>query len=458
MQLGRLSRRFAAWGLRSTRGFESRENYALYRCDVRASAMRRPADAHVCSNLAKAAPFLSSVDPNAAHLRLWRTSREREAPDESSAAFSFLEAEWPLSTDAQLRMAVADLGSWSTFRLSKFYEAVDALTADVAYKHTDGYSRNLTLVTAAHAHSWKDAKTVLTRDVSLRCYVTRAGSASLELRTDAVQLDDDGNEVLLNTCATTMVALDSETMKPAKGSVPSISVADDDDLDRSLLRAEVAETHVIVQKARAASLLQLRAPMSRPPEPHEVLAVHELTRRVQLAAEGSGESLHAKTVQRCTFRSSCIVFPEQRNVHGKLFGGFIVGQAYNLAFYAMRFFADGQAVVPLGMDEATFAAAVAVGDCVTFTARVVHCTGHTARVNVAVEVRDPAHASQAPTKPSRLVFVFATDLKDPGVVVPETYREMLMHIDASRASAVRGPDDADAARFAKSQAEPLPLQ
>ena len=60
-------------------------------------------------------------------------------------------------------------------------EAVDALTADVAYRHTDGAAKGLVLVTAGHYHSRKTRWTDISADVVLRCYLTATGSASLEV-------------------------------------------------------------------------------------------------------------------------------------------------------------------------------------------------------------------------------------------------------------------------------------
>lgn len=103
-------------------------------------------------------------------------------------------------------------------------------------------------------------------------------------------------------------------------------------------------------------------------------------------------------------------------------------------------------MIPLGLDQAHFYSPIAVGDCVTFTARCVQATAFTCRVNVAVEVRDPDRAHRAPHKADRLVFVFATRCPEHGVL-PETYAEILMHIDAQRASLVEGPTDDEARRL-----------
>ena len=109
------------------------------------------------------------------------------------------------------------------------------------------------------------------------------------------------------------------------------------------------------------------------------------------------------TVAGHTFTSCNIVFPEvwpsslcsapltgslasnlvcgkNRNVHGKTFGGFVVGHSFNLAYYAAQLFTRGKTIVPLGLDEAVFLQPIAIGDLVNFTARVVHATNNTCRV------------------------------------------------------------------------------
>jgi acyl-CoA hydrolase len=118
-----------------------------------------------------------------------------------------------------------------------------------------------------------------------------------------------------------------------------------------------------------------------------------------------------------------------------------MAEGQSLAQYTATFFAMGNPIVPLGIDEAIFLQPVALGDMVTFTARLVHATATTCRVNVTVEVRDPAAPSQVPVRSNRLVFVFGGDFSNRPEVIPETYQEILMHVDAQRRHVVEGPWD-----------------
>jgi len=196
--------------------------------------------------------------------------------------------------------------------------------------------------------------------------------------------------------------------------------------------------------------MQLRLPASHPPTADEMRELHECYREIAHQEEEPSTTRtkpKAPRVRDFTFRSSHVIYPEQRNVHGKLFGGYTMEQAQNLAQYAAAFLAQGNPIFPLGIDEAIFMQPIAIGDLITFCARIVHSTAHTCRVLVTVEVRDPADRDRVPKRSNRLMFLFASDHFPSHPVVPETYSEILMHIDAKRRYAVEGPTDNEVAHI-----------
>lgn len=385
------------------------------------------------------APFLYSVSPLADHLELSGTTDVAHNDEGSKSPLdALLQCKYPISHDLLLRNSITDFSNWSSFRLGKFYETVDALTADVAYRHCgDGiHGDKFTLVTAGHYHSRKFHRTNIHEDVVLRSYVTSVGTSSMEVRTDAVQENPDGEEVLLNVCHTIMVALDPESGKSlgkvGKRIPPLVLKTEDDEQ-----RAALAQQHSDVRRLRSAQAMQLRSPVSAPPTEEEMRGLHQLHQDFQMKTAESPKAAPPR-VADYTFRTSTVVFPENRNVHGKLFGGFVMDEAQKLAQYAATFFAKGEPIFPLGIDDAIFEKPVSVGDCVTFTARLVHSTENTCRVLVLVNVRDPKERDKVPARTNRLMFVFAGSNFYPGIV-PETYSEILMHIDAQRRHRVEGP-------------------
>ena len=434
-----------------------------------------------------------------------------------------------------LRASVSD-PTLSSFRLAKFYSDVDALTADVAYRHAASNSNsdsdtttknnnnnnnnNIAFVTAGHYHSRKIHQTDISNDIILRCYPTHTGGASMEIRTDALQRDEQGKEILVNVCFTSMVAVDPDTLRPVKNVIPKLiysssnsnsdsnsdSSSGGEEESRQRIRTEMAQQHGQIRKERFATSMQLRhGPSSSPPTQQEMTDIHALHQRVimnphpdsngsSINGNGSINGADARAlphVHQHTYRSSVVVYPEKRNVHGKLFGGFVMEQGHILAQYAADFYldhsqpknknnkknsttnhnhssskpngkqGDRDRAIPLGLDEAIFLQPIGIGDHVTFTARVVHSTPRTCRIVVIVEVRDPADRHSAPLRSNRLSFLFGgSGFPNSGVsgvngesesggggIVPDGYNEILMHVDAKRRMDVEGPLDEEVERI-----------
>ena len=150
---------------------------------------------------------------------------------------------------------------------------------------------------------------------------------------------------LINVCHTTMVALDQQTMSPRRpfeGVAPAVpplaleahpkagTVATEATAAnaRQEERAALSQWHQAIRKHRHRSTMEIRQPLSTPPTADEMASLHQMHRSSILAQEQprSTRPPPPRTVQRFTFRSSFAVFPEKRNVHGKLFGGFVAGQ------------------------------------------------------------------------------------------------------------------------------------
>jgi len=145
------------------------------------------------------------------------------------------------------------------------------------------------------------------------------------------------------------------------------------------------------------------------------------------------------TISRHTHSNSFVVMPEQRNVQGTLFGGIVVAEAFELAYYAAKYFVRGRPFAPIAMDEAIFLQPIAPGDMVNMKASVVHSEASVFRVRVVVHLVDPMDPERWPSRTNSASFVFAAPHDFSASVVPETYPQMLMHVHASRQAAEQPP-------------------
>lgn len=367
------------------------------------------------------APFLCDVNPFAEQRLLFAKGVGKKG----TSSYATVQATWPITTDEVLAKDVNHSSSWSSFRLGKFYEALDALTADSAYLHTDGHGRGLALVTAGHYFSRKLQRTAYDKDVTLRCYPIATGNSSIEIRTDGIQ---DGK--LINFCHTVMVCVDANTHRPVKGMVPPLE--DDPDDDRQLQRAELAKIHARVRKTRAEQTVSLYTRhLTHPPSDAEMQEIHNMHRH---AIQHPGS---VATVADHTHSSMLVLFPEQRNIHGKTFGGFVMAQAFDLAYMAATYFMKGKPFMSLGIDEASFLQPITIGDMVNFQYRVVHTDPTTGvfRVSINVDLLDQNHPdARSMARTNYLRFVFAGN--DIESLLPVSYSEILGYVNSARRHAV----------------------
>ena len=167
-------------------------------------------------------------------------------------------------------------------------------------------------MTGGHYYSRKLSATDIHRDVTLRCYVTSCSRTSLEVRTDALQINPStGEEQLINFCHTTMVILDGTTLRPCPGAVPPLALGHDiEDREKQVRRSELSDLHTMIRKERNGSTMQIRVKGSKPPSHEEMITLHELHRKAVIEQEQEFPRPEPpRSVAENTFRSSFIIFP-----------------------------------------------------------------------------------------------------------------------------------------------------
>merc|ERR1712086_478321 len=101
-------------------------------------ALPRPPTAitiHRESQMADLLPFLHGVDPNMERLRgafVQRGQDPNGLEDAQHVHNAWVEVHYPLASDELLRQSLQTVG-FRAVRMSKLYEFIDAITADVAY-------------------------------------------------------------------------------------------------------------------------------------------------------------------------------------------------------------------------------------------------------------------------------------------------------------------------------------
>ncbi|KAK7400665.1 hypothetical protein VNO78_11912 [Psophocarpus tetragonolobus] len=330
---------------------------------------------------------------------------------------------------------------WNHIRMGKLVEDFDALAGTVAFKHCsneDGTARPLLLVTASVDKMVLKKPIHIDGDLTITGVVTWVGRSSMEIQLELTQ-SAQGNPNISNSPALvanfTFVARDSTT-----GKAVAINQISPESEQERLLWEEAEERNKLRKKQK---------------EQQKHGDNEDTTRLNVLLAEGrifsdmpALANRDSILMENTCLQNAFICQPQQRNIHGRIFGGFLMRRAFELAFSTAYAFA-GVAPHFLEVDHVDFFKPVDVGNFL----RLKSCVLYTELDNIAeplVNVEVVAHVTKPECRSSevsnRFYFTFGVDheaVKN-GLrirhVVPATEeeaRKVLERMDADNLSLVK---------------------
>jgi len=341
---------------------------------------------------------------------------------------------------------------------------LDALSGVVAYKHTGG---SVTTVTAAFDRITINHPLTEICDLELSGQVTYAsGRSSMAISLQVARAPQPGENIkhedIMITCQCTMVSLDPSTKKPVK-----IAPVRTDSEEEKKMYAEGEENSKHRKELAQRSLLKTA------PDDEESDLVHAMWQR-QVRYHDPNDSLRKPEnvyfMDATKLSTASIMQPQYRNRHNfMIFGGFLLKQVsrqsgrlkyvyadferspsktFELAFSCAASFAHSRPRF-VSLDPSTFQNPVPVGSVLYLTATIVYTdppvvAGKTdgdvaeksqdanqqTRVQVRVDskVRNVEHGETKPTGQFNYTFTVDKDVK----VLPRTYTEFMMYVDARR--------------------------
>ncbi|KAI9111137.1 hypothetical protein K1719_017748 [Acacia pycnantha] len=267
------------------------------------------------------------------------------------------------SSDFILREQYRD--PWNEVRIGKLLEDLDALAGTISVKHcadVDSTTRPLLLVTASVDKIVLKKPISVDKDLKIVGSVIWVGRSSIEILLDVIQSSEDGSEtsdMVALTANFIFVARDSKTRKAAP-------------VNR--LAPETEQEKVLFEQAEARNnLKKKKRGEKRDFESGEVNRLKALLAEGRIFCDMPALADRDSILLRDTrLENSLICQPQQRNIHGRIFGGFLMHRAFELAFSTSYAFAG---LVPcfLEVDHVDFLRPVDVGDflrlksCVLYT-------------------------------------------------------------------------------------------
>ncbi|KAH9794019.1 acyl-coenzyme a thioesterase 9 [Citrus sinensis] len=267
------------------------------------------------------------------------------------------------STDYILREQYRD--PWNEVRIGKLLEDLDALAGTISVKHCsddDSMTRPLLLVTASVDKIVLKKSISVDIDLKIVGAVIWVGRSSIEIQLEVIQstkeVSDTSDSVVL-TANFIFVARDSKTGKAA----PVNRLSPQTEREKSLF-----------EEAEARSKLRKRKTGGDRRE----LDNGEVNRLEALLAEGrvicdmpALADRNSILLRDTRLENALICQPQQRNIHGRIFGGFLMLRAFELAFSTAYAFA-GLMPCFLEVDHVDFLRPVDVGDFLRFKSCVLY--------------------------------------------------------------------------------------
>ncbi|PCH43033.1 Thioesterase/thiol ester dehydrase-isomerase [Wolfiporia cocos MD-104 SS10] len=321
-------------------------------------------------------------------------------------------------------------------RTGMLMEHLDSLAGGIAYKHMLGPTvdtlskkHGFYIVTASVDRLDMLAPLYPVRDMRLSGQVIHTGRSSMEVAVRMEALEKDGREETIMLGRFFMVCRDAITHKATPVNPLNINTPEDQML------FSIGEAHKNKRKIRTSAALNRVPPTSS--EAEELHGIY-LKYGLQEGDDFVGPDGEKRVWMGDTRLEKCMMmFPQERNVHQKIFGGYLMRLAYELGFANSVLFTGGH-VLFVSLDGISFAKPVPIGSILRLTSQILHTSSSEQfpgliHVGVQANVVDVATGKEQTTNDFR--FTWATDDAKPLTrrVVPKTYKEAMLWLEGRRA-------------------------
>ncbi|KJA15154.1 hypothetical protein HYPSUDRAFT_149535 [Hypholoma sublateritium FD-334 SS-4] len=349
---------------------------------------------------------------------------------------SYTELTLPFGSSSQLLEQYTNASGG--IRTGKLMEHLDSLAGSIAYKHMLGpgvetlgriQETGFYIVTASVDRLDMLSPLNPAHDLRLSGQVIHTGTSSMEVavKMESVRMGQPDETVLIGKCRFSMVCRDAITNGSRKVCPLVINTAE----ERSLYNLG---EHMKERRKTVA----LKSLSKVPPSSKEAADLHSFYLKHgegEDAVAGADHVFMADTVvEKCM-----LMFPQERNVHQKIFGGYLMRLAYELGFTNASMFTQGHTKF-LSLDGISFARPVPIGSILRLRSQIVHTATSSqypilVHVGVKANVVDVTTGLEQTTNDFRFTWCQEHGSSSPNLrhVVPKTYKEAMLWLEGKRA-------------------------
>ena len=318
----------------------------------------------------------------------------------------------PFSTDLELRERYINF--FGGLRLGKLLEDLDLIAGQMAYKHTEGWKRGLTIVTAACDRIDLLGELRSDRDLQLLSSINWVGRSSLEV---GLRISSKVGKTWRRVARAYFIMVARREGKAVQvNSVEPVGMEE-------LRRFQDGEQRQLQRRAIAQSSY-----LHNTPTADESRVLHDFFLLIK-----NGE-VEGAAMENTIRQSTLLMHPQSRNVHNNIFGGYLMREAFELAWNITYLFCRERPQF-VSMDHMYFYKPVEIGSIISFTGTVIYTVDNSLMVEVLTKVILPKSGESQVTNVCYFTF---TAFDDSGnsiqvpLVLPHSYEEGLKYLDGAK--------------------------
>lgn len=326
----------------------------------------------------------------------------------------------PLSTNIDLRNRFVRFYT-NRVRIGKLLEVLDYAAANVSYLfcHSEPFSRSSTNVTLSMDNFHFFRPIAADKDLDICSYPTFNGKSTVEIRVDIYQ--ESSEKMGTNLVGSTHFLMACRDIKTHKAlQVPKLTFQGEDDEAGCYLRYELGKK--LQEKRKANSNASL---YKTPPSAEESVELHNIFMQNSSLKEGT-DYIH---LSKTTMHKNLLIHLQDRNLHGKAFGGMLMREAFEVGWLTAFSFCKGKYPEIHHIDDVMFITPVDIGSIMKFEAKVCFTQGNLLHVSVDVIKNNPEGEK---IKASELHLALVCNELELKPVHPEKYSEAIEYLEAKR--------------------------
>lgn len=343
---------------------------------------------------------------------------------------SYAEAIIPLQSEPELRNRYANFQQ--CVRFGRLLEDLDTMAVHVAYLHNksqnislNGHTLSPIVIVTALVDRIEVSTTKMAVDKNLKLsgFTSWVGRSSSEITMRVEQ--EVGAGVWLHMLDAKFLVCARDTSNQSSAAMCQLEVVTGEE---KAIYELGTKSQALRQKEAQISLV------NSPPNNAESLLIHEMFKKTIDLTSGSFK-IRVKPpntvwMEEAMLKNVIICFPEQRNLYNKIFGGFLMRQAFEIAWANASLFIKSVPRIKV-VDNISFKRPVLIGSLLFLSSQVVFTENNLVQVRVHAQTVNPTTNVMETTNDFYFKFS-APPTSDMPQVMPKSYAESMMYIDGKR--------------------------